>query len=142
MLSKFGMEWIYGNKVDRVLWKIYNIDAVIFTLLHQLAPAQSEKFLMVIWSLWKRRNLKLWQQKDKMSTHLIDETSMPTNFIFHQCSLIFPRILLLLWFSFVIAGFLPIMRDPSRTLHVHYVFEHLSIGESICISPFPYAWQC
>lgn len=63
-----------------VLCQKYNIDALIFTLLQQLLFSPKWTFFTVMWSLWKRRNMKLWQQQNKMSaqviqraTHLLDE---------------------------------------------------------------------
>jgi len=48
------------DKVDRALRQNYNMDAVIFNMLTTLSPAQSALFATVMWSIWKRRNLKLW----------------------------------------------------------------------------------
>jgi len=45
------------DKIDRTLMQNYNMDVVVFTLLHQLSLSQSELFATFLWSLWKRRNL-------------------------------------------------------------------------------------
>jgi len=45
--------------IDRTICQNYNMDALIFFLLDQLPSMQKELFATVIWSLWKRRNLKL-----------------------------------------------------------------------------------
>jgi len=39
------------------------MDAVVFTMLSTLNPSQVALFAIIMWSLWKRKNLKLWQQK-------------------------------------------------------------------------------
>lgn len=56
------------------------MDALIFTLLDQLSLVQKELFVTIMWSLWKRRNLKLWQQQNETILqvvervkHLLDE---------------------------------------------------------------------
>lgn len=59
------------DSIDKVLRQNYNIDALVFTLLHQLSPGQSEPFFTVLWSLWKHRNLKICQQQNKTSTQVI-----------------------------------------------------------------------
>jgi len=47
--------------------------------LQQFSPGQNELFVTTMWSLWKSRNLKLWQQQNEQSfqivhraTHLLD----------------------------------------------------------------------
>jgi len=52
------------------------MDVVVFTLLHQLSPNQSEQlFATVLWSLWKRKNLKLWQQKNETNTQVVERAT-------------------------------------------------------------------
>ncbi|AET02318.1 hypothetical protein MTR_8g039080 [Medicago truncatula] len=47
------------------------MDVVVFTLLHQLSLSKSEQlFAIVLWSLWKGNNWKLWQQKNKTNTQV------------------------------------------------------------------------
>lgn len=56
------------------------MDTVVFTILHQITPVQSEQFVAILWIVCKRRNLKLWQQSDgtnmqaiECATHLMEE---------------------------------------------------------------------
>jgi hypothetical protein len=53
------------DTIERTLRKNYNMDALIFTLLDQLPLVQRELFVTIMWSMWKRRNLKLWQQQNE-----------------------------------------------------------------------------
>jgi hypothetical protein len=48
------------------------MDALIFSLLYQLSPAQKYLFVMIMWRVWKRRNLKLWQQQNETILHVVD----------------------------------------------------------------------
>ena len=58
--------------IDRTLRQNYNMDALIFPLL-------DHKCFVITWSLWKRRNLKLWQQQNETcrmferARHLLDD---------------------------------------------------------------------
>jgi hypothetical protein len=47
------------DKIDRALRQNYNMDKVVFTMLSTLDPSQSAPFGTIMWSIWKRRNLKL-----------------------------------------------------------------------------------
>lgn len=60
------------NTIDRTLRKNYNMDALIFTLLDQLPLVQRELFVTIMWSMWKRRNLKLWQQQNETIMHVLE----------------------------------------------------------------------
>jgi len=48
------------------------MDALIFTLLDQLPLVQRELFVTIMWSLWKRRNLKLWQQQNETIMQVLE----------------------------------------------------------------------
>jgi len=63
------------DKINRVLCQNYNMDAVIFTLLHKRPPNQSVLLATLMWSLWKRRNLKLWQQKNETVTQAVERAT-------------------------------------------------------------------
>jgi len=47
------------------------VDA-IFELLHQLSQEFSQRFATVLWSLWKHRNLKLWQDVTDTCAYVVD----------------------------------------------------------------------
>jgi len=66
--------------IDRVIHQDYNISALIFTLLQDLSPGQCKLMATIMWSLWKSRILKLWQQQNETdsqifqrATHLLEE---------------------------------------------------------------------
>ena len=48
------------------------MDALIFSLFDQLCSTQKELFVAIMWSLWKRRNLKLWQQQNETSLQVVE----------------------------------------------------------------------
>jgi len=60
------------DKIDSTLRKNDNMDALIFTLLDQLPLVQRELFVMIMWSLWKCRNLKLWQQQNEIIMQVVE----------------------------------------------------------------------
>jgi len=60
------------NTVHKVfLEKNSSVDA-IFELLHQLSQEFSQRFAAVLWSLWKHRNFKLWQDVTETCAHVVD----------------------------------------------------------------------
>jgi len=48
------------------------MDYVIFTLLQELTPMQSEHFASIPWSLCKCRNPKCWQQTNETNVQVIE----------------------------------------------------------------------
>jgi len=48
------------------------MDALIFSLLDQLPSTQKELFVTIMWSLWKRRNSKLWQQQNETCMQVVE----------------------------------------------------------------------
>jgi hypothetical protein len=44
----------------------------IFALLQHYNADNSQRFTVTLWSLWKHRNLKLWQDVDESATQVID----------------------------------------------------------------------
>jgi len=58
--------------IDRTLRPNYNMDALIFSLLEQLPYTQKELFVTIMWSLWKRGNLKLWQQQNETCIQVVE----------------------------------------------------------------------
>ena len=63
------------DTIDRTLHQNYNMNALIFSLLLQLQSAQSELFVTIMWSLWKRKNLKLWQQQNETSRQVVERAT-------------------------------------------------------------------
>ena len=66
--------------IDRVIHQDYNTSDLIFTLLQILSSGQCELMATIMWSLWKCRNMKLWQQQletdsqvFQRATHVLEE---------------------------------------------------------------------
>jgi len=68
--SRFGNLW--GGFVHQAVSEHDSMDVVIFQLLKTLQAAQCNLFAMVLWSLWKHRNLKLWQQIHETTTQVAE----------------------------------------------------------------------
>jgi len=45
---------------------------VVFYLLLRLTVEQSQRFSATVWSIWKRRNLEVWENKDELCAMTID----------------------------------------------------------------------
>ncbi|XP_024642261.2 uncharacterized protein [Medicago truncatula] len=45
---------------------------IIFNFLHNLSAAQIENVVTITWSIWKARNLKLWQQVSNSTTAILE----------------------------------------------------------------------
>ena len=65
------------DKIDKALGLNYNMYAVIFSLLSQPNPSQSSLFAKILWSIWKRKNLKLWQQKAETNDQVLAWATTP-----------------------------------------------------------------
>jgi hypothetical protein len=80
-LFKYGGTRIYGTQLTGCLiHQDYNIHALIFTFLQNFSSMQYELMATIMWSLWKSRNMKLWQQQNETNvqvfqraTHLLEE---------------------------------------------------------------------
>lgn len=59
------------DKIDKALRQDYNMYALIFSLLSQLTLSQSAQFATILWSIWKRMNLMLWQQKTETNAQVL-----------------------------------------------------------------------
>jgi hypothetical protein len=49
-----------------------NAPDIIFNLLQELSAAQVEKIVTIMWSIWKARNLKLWQQVSDSTVTILE----------------------------------------------------------------------
>ncbi|MCI04392.1 polynucleotidyl transferase ribonuclease H fold, partial [Trifolium medium] len=47
------------------------IDA-IFSLLHDLSSELNQRMAAILWSVWKHRNLKLWQNESELCAQVVD----------------------------------------------------------------------
>jgi len=47
------------------------MDAVIFNMISTLSSTQSVLFATIMWSIWKRRNLKLWNKKNETNAQVL-----------------------------------------------------------------------
>lgn len=46
----------------------------IFSFIQSLAADLCHKMMAIIWSLWKHRNIKLWQNEYEVCAHVLDRT--------------------------------------------------------------------
>jgi len=60
------------NTVHEVFLKKKSAVDAIFELLHQLSQEFSQRFAAILWSLWKHRNLKLWQDVTETYALVVD----------------------------------------------------------------------
>jgi len=44
----------------------------IFYLLQELPSAYSQRFVAIVWSVWKHRNLKLWQNENETCAQIVE----------------------------------------------------------------------
>nr|ABD28710.1 Polynucleotidyl transferase, Ribonuclease H fold [Medicago truncatula] len=49
-----------------------NAPDIIFNLLQKLSASQMESIVTIMWSIWKSRNLKLWQQVSESSVTILE----------------------------------------------------------------------
>lgn len=79
-LFKLGLMYTYEIQLIKLSAKIIIWMIWFFSLLQQLSSSQSELYVTITWSLWKRINLKLWQKQNESSrqaverpTHLLED---------------------------------------------------------------------
>jgi ribonuclease HI len=48
-----------------------SVDDIVFHLLQTISASQCSLLAMLLWSLWKRRNLKLWQHHDESAVQVV-----------------------------------------------------------------------
>lgn len=60
------------SKVNSVMWCNNTAAEFIFALLQELSHDQAELFASVLWSLWKSRNLRLWQNVRETSQAILE----------------------------------------------------------------------
>jgi ribonuclease HI len=60
------------NTVHKVFLEKNSAADAIFELLHQLSQEFSQRFAAVLWSLWKHRNIKLWQDVTETCANVVD----------------------------------------------------------------------
>ncbi|XP_024634347.2 uncharacterized protein [Medicago truncatula] len=58
--------------ISPALHQFDNAPDIIFNLLHNLSAAQIENIVTIMWSIWKARNLKLWQQVSNSFTAILE----------------------------------------------------------------------
>jgi len=62
----------HWNVVHEAFLKKNSAVDVVFELLNQLSQEFVQRFLAILWSLWKHRNLKLCQDVTETCTHVVD----------------------------------------------------------------------
>jgi hypothetical protein len=60
------------EKVETIVHTIETVTTDVFMLLQQLDVHQTARMASLMWSIWKHKNLKLWQNVSAMSTQVID----------------------------------------------------------------------
>lgn len=67
-----------------------SVDSIVFQLLQKVPASQCSLLAMILWSLWKRRNLKLWQHHDESTgqvilraKHMLEEWNLAQRFRNH-----------------------------------------------------------
>jgi hypothetical protein len=57
--------------VHQAVVECASVDGIVFQLLQKVPASQCSLLAMLLWSLWKRRNLKLWQQHDESTAQVL-----------------------------------------------------------------------
>lgn len=58
--------------IEPLLHRFDDASDIIFQVLQIVTAAQIELFVTILWSIWKSRNLKLWQQEDENNNNIIE----------------------------------------------------------------------
>jgi len=58
--------------IEPLLHRFDDALEIIFYVLEHAAVAQQELFVTILWSIWKSRNLKLWQQESENNHNIIE----------------------------------------------------------------------
>jgi hypothetical protein len=58
--------------IEPLLHRFDDAPDIIFQVLQNVTAAQAELFATVLWSIWKSRNLKLWQQENENNSNIIE----------------------------------------------------------------------
>jgi hypothetical protein len=61
--------------VETIVHTTEIVSVVVFMLLQQLDARQSAHMASLMWSIWKHRNLKLWQNVSTTSTQVVDHVT-------------------------------------------------------------------
>jgi len=64
-------KWSLASVSVSAAAKFYN-SRIYFQLLHDLALDNSQRFIVTIWSIWKHRNLKLWDNTSEIVAQVVD----------------------------------------------------------------------
>ena len=60
------------NSIQQAYSNVSSAEDVIFELMRRLSPELSQRLAVILWSLWKHRNLKLWQNESETCAQVID----------------------------------------------------------------------
>jgi len=69
---KVWQDCLLISKVNSVMLRNNTTAEIIFVLLQERSCVQTELFATVLWSLWKSRNLRLWQNVTETSQTILD----------------------------------------------------------------------
>lgn len=70
--TKVWQDSLLLSKVNSVMLRNNTAAEFIFALLQELSHDQAELFAPVLWSLWKSRNLRLWQNVTETSQAILE----------------------------------------------------------------------
>ncbi|KEH17822.1 transmembrane protein, putative [Medicago truncatula] len=60
------------SKVYLVMWNNNTVADIIFALLGELTQDQSQMFATLLWSIWKSRNLRIWQNTTETTQEIVE----------------------------------------------------------------------
>jgi hypothetical protein len=60
------------NEISAFIQSHSNVEDIIFLLFHNLHISLQQRVATILWSIWKHRNLKLWQNEQQLSVHVVE----------------------------------------------------------------------
>ena len=75
LLYKFGIEQVFGVRCNTPFLPLPQLRKAIFSLLETLSVELAQHMSSVIWSLWKHRNLRVWDDFTETSATVVERAS-------------------------------------------------------------------
>jgi len=57
--------------IEALLQRYDDLPEIIFHLLENAVQVQAELFVTILWSIWKSRNLRLWQNVTETNSNIV-----------------------------------------------------------------------